>query len=211
MKGYDHRHPRHATFPTRCCPYLRMEIQMETPADHLDRILIAKCLQGNPKAQQELYHRYARAMYNTALRMVGNAADAEDALQDAFVQVFQRLESFRGETTLGGWIKRIVINNCINRLKSRRLLQVSLDEPFHHHVPDAYPEPEEPRFSVQAVQKAMNQLSTGYRTVFSLYLMEGYDHGEIAGILGISETTSKSQFSRARQKVREFLLQNEKS
>jgi RNA polymerase sigma-70 factor (ECF subfamily) len=188
-----------------------MEIHMEAPTDQLDGILIAKCLQGNPRAQQELYHRYAKAMYNTALRMCGNSYDAEDALQESFVQVFQRLESYRGDATIGSWIKRIVVNHCINRLKSRRTFWVELNEPVHASIPEKDYEEYEPRFTVQTVKNALHQLPDGYRTVFSLYLLEGYDHGEIASILGISEATSKSQFSRARLKVREWLLQNEKS
>jgi len=184
---------------------------MQPMSDPRERILIEKCLQGNPRAQQELYGSYARAMYNTALRMCRHAEDAEDILQEAFVQVFQRLETFRGESTLGAWIKRIVVNHCINRLRQRRPYWVELDEPAMQALPDPPNEEEDGHamaLNVQAVRQAMNHLPDGYRTVFSLYLLEGYDHGEIATILGVSEATSKSQYSRARQRVREYLTEN---
>ena len=196
--------PMQPLVPTSCL-YLRMDIFMETPVDQTEWILITKCLDGNPKAQQELYHRYARAMYNTCLRMCQHTADAEDALQESFVYVFRHLDSFRKESTLGAWIKRIVINHCINRLRSRRMQWDELDEPTMADVPDDHPEPEPDQWKVQAVKSAIDRLSEGYRTVLHLYLMEGYDHGEIASILQISEATSKSQYSRARQRVRELL------
>lgn len=143
-------------------------------------------------------------MYNVCLRMVRSEADAEDLLQNSFIDVFTNLDSFRFESSIGAWIKRIVVNNCINFLKKRRLVFSELQENFAG-MPDDAPEPSEYPLSVNEVHKAINQLPDGYRVVFSLYMLEGYDHQEIGEILGITEATSKSQYSRARKKLKEML------
>lgn len=143
-------------------------------------------------------------MYNVCLRMVRNEEDAEDLLQNSFIDVFTNLGSFRFESSIGAWIKRIVVNNCINFLKKRRLVFSELHDNLTG-MPDDAPEPTEYPLSVEAVHEAINHLPDGYRVVFSLYLLEGYDHQEIGQILGISEATSKSQFSRARKKLKEML------
>lgn len=169
--------------------------------------LIQGCLRGERQAQQELYRLYSRAMYNVCLRMLRTEADAEDVLQHSFVDVFTKLHTFRSQSTIGSWIKRIVVNNCINHLKKQRVRFDELDERVAGHLEDEEYEPpdEQQQFQVQRIKQAMHQLPDGYRAVFSLYLLEGYDHQEIAEILGISEATSKSQFSRARQKIRALL------
>lgn len=160
-------------------------------------------MRGDRKAQFELYRLYSQAMYNICLRMLNNEPDAEDLLQQSFVDVFTKLDSFRFESSIGAWIKRIVVNNCINFLKKRRLLTESLDDRFHHVAND---EPVETvHLNVQAINEALTRLPDGYRVVFSLYLLEGYDHKEIGDILSISEATSKSQFSRAKKKLKDLL------
>jgi RNA polymerase sigma factor (sigma-70 family) len=171
--------------------------------------LITQCKAGNRQAQFALYQLYAKAMYNVALRMVRHAADAEDVLQNAFVEVFMKLDSFRQESTIGAWIKRIVVNHCINFLKKRKPDLVAADD----HWPD-YPDTddhasaeEQLTLRVEKINQAIALLPDGYRVVFSLYLMEGYDHQEIAGILNISEATSKSQYHRAKSKIRTILTQ----
>jgi RNA polymerase sigma factor (sigma-70 family) len=170
--------------------------------------LVAACMQGNRRAQSELYGLYNKAMYNTILRMVTNRSDAEDLLQSAFTEVFMRMESFRNESTIGAWIKRIVINKTINFLKSRRLQWTELDDKFNY-IPaesdDAGSDATLTSYTVERVKSAVTKLPEGYRMVFSLYAFEGYDHEEIAGILQISEATSKSQYSRAKAKIRDFL------
>lgn len=168
------------------------------------REIVERCKRGERQAQFELYRLYSQAMYNVCLRMVRNEADAEDLLQNSFIDVFTNLDSFRFESSIGAWIKRIVVNNCINFLKKRRLVFSELQENLGS-VPDDAPEPAEYPLSVGAVHEAINQLPDGYRVVFSLYMLEGYDHQEIGEILGISEATSKSQYSRARKKLKEML------
>lgn len=139
--------------------------------------------------------------------MLKNETDAEDILQTSFLDVFAKLGSFRYESAIGAWIKRIVINNCINFIKRNRMTFEQIDERKDAWVDGAEEVDFEPRFSVQAIQKAIMALPDGYRVVFSLYVLEGYDHQEIAEILKITEATSKSQFSRARKKLKEILLE----
>jgi RNA polymerase sigma factor (sigma-70 family) len=142
-------------------------------------------------------------MFNISLRIVNNEAEAEDVLQEAFLEVFSRIKEFRGESTFGLWLKQIVINKSINCLRKRKLDLVSLDD-----VDVAQPEEDEDgdmHLQVEAIKQAISRLSDGYRLVLTLYLFEGYDHQEIAQILKISENTSRSQYMRAKQKLKSLL------
>jgi RNA polymerase sigma-70 factor (ECF subfamily) len=166
---------------------------------------------GDRQAQYELYQLYAKAMFNTCLRIVNNDMEAEDVLQESFVSAFKNLKSYKGTASFGSWLKRIVVNNAINLVKKRKLDIRSMDEAgeFEEPVEEVF----EPGFTyeVTQVKDCINLLPEGYRMVLSLYLLEGYDHKEIAGILGITESTSKSQFNRSKKKLREILkeqLQN---
>lgn len=174
---------------------------MDTSHPHFE--LLERCRDGKRDAQFELYRLYSRAMYNTALRMVQNSHDAEDLLQSVFVEVFTKMDTFRYESSVGAWIKRITINKCINFLKSKRLSIQELTA-SHDMAPEQEPE-HEPVLSVDKIRNAVEQLPDGYRVVFSLYAFEGYDHEEIAQILDITEATSKSQYSRAKAKLRTML------
>lgn len=171
--------------------------------------LIALCLQGNRRAQQRLYQRYCDAMYNVCYRMLGTEAEAEDVLQDAFIDVFDKLGTFREESSLGAWIKRIVINHCLNVFKKRKLRFEELGEGAGEIIDLPGSDEGEVAYEVDRVKSAIMKLPDGYRQVLTLYLLEGYDHAEIAGILGIQETGSKSQYSRAKAKLREMLKNNE--
>lgn len=174
---------------------------MDATQTHRD--LVERCKEGRRDAQFELYRLYSRAMYNTCLRMVNNPHDAEDILQSVFVEVFSKLESFRNESTIGAWIKRITVNKCINFLKSRRLAFQELNA-MNDLAEDQTPEPDV-SYTVEKINRAVAGLPEGYRVVFSLYAIEGYDHEEISQILNISEATSKSQYSRAKAKLRDIL------
>lgn len=144
-------------------------------------------------------------MFNVDYRIVNDAVEAEDVLQEAFISAFNSLESYRGESTFGAWLKRIVVNKAINHLNKRKPERLPEDERFDvieepvTDVLEGYP------FTVERVRKAIESLPDGYRSVLSLYLLEGYDHGEIGEILSISESTSKSQFNRAKKKLKELL------
>ena len=176
--------------------------------DHLQhRDIVRRCKRGEREAQNQLYRLYSKAMYNICLRMVNNDMDAEDILQMSFVDVFTKMHTFRFESTIGAWIKRIVINNCINHIKRRKLRFEALEEGYNdledqHEEPDLAAE----LIEINRVREAIDALPEGYRVVFTLYTMEGYDHQEIAEILEITEATSKSQYSRARKKLKSMIL-----
>lgn len=162
------------------------------------------CRRGNPKAQYELYRLYSKAMYNTSLRIVGSREEAEDVLQEAFLDGFTKIEFYRGDSTFGAWLKAIVVNKSIARLRARRLQFEDID-PFKLDAEaDEDDDFEEDVNTIQVLKMLMNELSSGYRLVLSLYLFEGYDHKEISEILGISEVTSRSQFIRAKQRLLEL-------
>lgn len=165
--------------------------------------LVNECRNGNRKAQFELYKLYANAMYNVALRIVNDDAEAEDVLQEAFLDAFNRIKDFRQETTFGLWLKQIVINRSINYLRKRKLELVSLDEV--EVADEIETDFEETTLKVEAIKAAMNELPDGYRVVLTLYLFEGYDHEEIAHILKITENTSRSQYLRAKRKLNNLL------
>jgi RNA polymerase sigma-70 factor (ECF subfamily) len=170
------------------------------------RDVVEACKRGERAAQFELYRLYSKAMYNTCLRILRHESDAEDALQNAFMDIFGKLESFMYQSSVGAWMKRIVVNNCINFMKRQKVVFTEFEADTHLTVKSTEDEAiPEALLSVESIKKAMTQLSEGYRVVFSLYMIEGYDHEEIAEILHISESTSKSQLSRAKQKVRELV------
>ena len=177
---------------------------MEVAYQDIHRDIIELSKAGNQKAQYQLYRLYAKAMYNICYRMMHNQPEAEDLLQESFAEAFLKLDSFRYESSFGAWLKRIVVNKCINHLKKRRAQLV-----FTENVPETNTDEDrelDPNdLDVKRIYKAMEKLPEGYRVIFSLYLLEGYDHGEIAQIMGITESTSKSQFSRAKQKIKEIL------
>ncbi|HOO85846.1 MAG TPA: RNA polymerase sigma factor [Prolixibacteraceae bacterium] len=176
---------------------------MGTQKDIHEKLIVAS-KRGDNRARRQLYELYARAMFNICYRMMNNREDAEDILQDAFVQAFSKLDSFRYESTFGAWLKRIVINTCINAINKRKVDLLLTDDMYYFSNRSEEEEPELP-LTVKDVERAMEQLPEGGRLIFSLYLLEGYDHVEIAEILGITESTSKSQFMRAKRKVYEIL------
>jgi RNA polymerase sigma factor (sigma-70 family) len=169
-----------------------------------DRRLIENCISGDRDAQYRLYRTYAKAMYNIARRMVPYDADAEDILQISFIDVFTKLNSYKFESTPGAWIKRIVINNCINHLRKKKLDTKEFDN--NADIQDQ--EISDAEINVDIIHKAIEMLPDGYRIIFSLYAVDGYDHSEIAEIMNISESTSKSQYSRARMKLKEIIKSN---
>lgn len=167
--------------------------------------LIDRSLKGDGIAQSKLYGLYSKAMYNVCLRITNNEDDTKDVMQEAFISAFQNLGSYKGEASFGAWLKRIVVNKAINHIKRKRVefteLNPGIDE-MQEEQPDLTNEQE---LTVEKIKNAILKLPDGYRLVFSLYLLEGYDHQEIAGILNISESTSKSQYNRAKKKLRELI------
>ncbi len=149
-----------------------------------------------------LYKQYSKAMYNLAYRMMNNREDAEDILQETFTECFRKIETFRFESTFGAWLKSILLNRCINQIRKKKAELV-----YYENIPAIASEDEEEIiYDTDKIFKGIEQLPDGYRIVLTLYLLEGYDHTEISQIMGISESTSKSQYSRAKEKLRNILI-----
>lgn len=146
-------------------------------------------------------------MYNSSLRVVGVPEEAEDIMQESFLTAFRNLNTYSGEVSFGAWLKKIVINRSLDILRKRKVIF----EELHAELPVTdEQEPEPDSVTVDEVKSAINSLSDGYRTILSLILLEGYDHEEVSEILGIKNVTSRTQFSRARQRLREILTENRK-
>ncbi len=177
---------------------------MESHVTDLHKDLIDRCKHNDVAAQKALYQMYAKAMYNLCLRMMGNRMDAEDCMQEAFVRAFRQIHSYKAQSTFGAWLKRIIVNQCINQLKQNKRL--NWQEISNEHVSNEYDSDEEvPGISSETINLAIQKLPPGSRAVFTLKMLEGYDHNEIAQILNISVSTSKSQFSRAKELLRAAL------
>lgn len=161
-----------------------------------DSDLIAGCINGDRKFQRELYDRFAPKMFGVCLRYAGQQDEAEDVLQEGFIKVFKKISSFRGEGSFEGWIRRIFVNTAIEQFRRKAYLQ-PITEKEESTI-------EAPSLNIldnlaeKDIIKLVQDLSPGYRTVFNMYIIEGYTHKQIAEILGISEGTSKSQLSRAK-------------
>lgn len=172
--------------------------------------LVTKSIDGDQNAQAALYQHYAKAMFNVCMRFMRNREDAEDVLQESFVTAFLRLHTFRFESSFGSWLKRIVINQCINALRKVRIELHFLEDVGSLHITDEANDnaEEDVNFTVQQVKSAMEKLPDGSKMVFNLYLFEGYNHKEIAEIMGITDTTSKTQYMRAKRKIVAWVKHN---
>ncbi|MDD3636324.1 MAG: RNA polymerase sigma factor [Bacteroidales bacterium] len=170
----------------------------------VNREIIERSKQGDVRAQYDLYRKYAKAMYNISYRIMGSVEEAEDMLQDAFAEAFRKISSYKYESAFGAWLKRIVVNRCINQIRKKKVQLDFFDDMIAFDA-DEDRDDEVTGLSVDAVRNAMEQLPQGNRIIFSLYLLEGYDHKEIAQILKTSESNSKSQYMRAKRRVKEIL------
>jgi len=161
--------------------------------------------------QEELYRRFSPRMYAVCLRYAGNPEEAEDILQEGFIKIFKKLGSFRSEGSFEGWIRRIFVNTAIEHFRRKRYLQ-PVTEKEENSVEGSYLSVLD-NLAERDIMKLIQQLSPGYRTVFNMYVVEGYTHKEIGDMLGISEGTSKSQLSRAKvilqQMVKKYLEEKE--
>ncbi|MCU0393763.1 MAG: sigma-70 family RNA polymerase sigma factor [Thermoflexibacter sp.] len=184
---------------------------LETSNSDIHKYLIERCLENDSKAQYQLYRQYADAMYNVCMRMVKDEDEAKDLLQEAFVEAFTKLHTFRFEASFGSWLKRIVINKCINLLQKKKLLTINIeDSKSAKRLLEEQEDDSHIEYEVKIVQKAITQLPEGCRVVLNLYLFEGYDHAEIGEILDVTESTSKAQYSKARKKLREIITEQKK-
>lgn len=165
--------------------------------------LIEGCINGNRKMQRELYERFAPKMYGVCLRYAGNAEEAEDILQEGFIKVFKKIGSFRKEGSFEGWVRRIFVNTAIEHFRRKIYLQ-PITEQEEHSIEGKYLSVLD-KLAEKDIIQLVQQLSPGYRTVFNMYVVEGYTHKQIAEALGISEGTSKSQLSRAKIILQELV------
>lgn len=163
--------------------------------------LVRRSRAGDAHSFQLLYKQYVRAMYNTALRILGHAAEAEDVLQEAFMDAYRHLDRFEEQGTFGVWLKKIVVYKSINQLRKKKLVLVDAPEVAEPETEDW--EAEELR--VESIKNAMTHLPPGFRAVLSLYLFEGYDQEEIAGILGVTHATVRTQYIRGKAKLLQII------
>jgi RNA polymerase sigma-70 factor (ECF subfamily) len=170
---------------------------------HTETLLIENCINGNRKSQKELYDLFAGKMFYICLRYAKNQMDAEDILQDAFVKLFNNLHKFRGEGSFEGWVRRIFVNTAIESLR-RKQLNIAEVEGLENLIVAKSSNALDNLFE-KDLMSVTSTLSDGYKTVFHLYAVEGYSHKEIGQKLGITESTSKSQFSRAKAILRNML------
>ena len=179
--------------------------EFESGFSNIHQDLIDRSLKGDEISQSKLYGLYSKSMYNICLRITSNEDDAKDVLQEAFISAFQNLGTYKGEASFGAWLKRIVVNKAINHIKRKRVEFTELITDRYEILEEQPDLTKEQELTVEKIKNAIVKLPDGYRLVFSLYLLEGYDQQEIAGILNISESTSKSQFNRAKKKLRELI------
>lgn len=183
-------------------------IELELSEPILQDELVERCKLGDSRAFAELYRKYAKAMYNTSLRIVNNTGDAEDVVQEAFTDAFRSLEDFHYKSTFGAWLKRIVINKSINYLRKRKMDMIDIEKTNIGHLPEEdTTDEQEIQLKVEDIKRAVGLLPNGYRTVLTLYLFEGYDQEEIAEILQVSHATVRTQYMRAKQKLVQHIKQ----
>ncbi|MGB5236716.1 MAG: sigma-70 family RNA polymerase sigma factor [Flavobacteriaceae bacterium] len=166
--------------------------------------LVEKCKANDRKAQMKLYRQYCDGMFCVAMRFLKNEDDAEDVLQEAFIKAFQKLDQFRGDVTFGAWLKRIVINKCLDFIKAKKVAYTEIREQTLRIVEDE-DWTVEMGISMEQVKAAMEQLPDKYRFVVQLFLVEGYDHQEISQILGLREATCRTRLLRGKGYLKELL------
>lgn len=177
---------------------------METLYIDKNADLIEKCRRGNRKAQMKIYSLYADAMFNLSVHIVKDSAEAEDVVQESFIKAFDKLDTFRGEVSFGSWLKRIVVNRSLDLIRKNTPIFEEIDERRH----DAAESEEivlDNQPNIEDVKMAIDGLPDKYRVILTLFLIEGYDHDEICDILNISYASSRTQYHRAKEKLKAML------
>ncbi|AXY74695.1 RNA polymerase sigma factor [Paraflavitalea soli] len=163
--------------------------------------LIARCKQGDPSAYTELYHEHVGAVYNSIIRLVRHTAEAEDILQESFVAAFQGIAGFTPTVGFRAWVKKIAINKSIDWIRKQKISFVELESHFMGISEDAGIDEAAFQYTMDAIAAAIELLPDHYRTIFNLYAIENIPHGEIAHLLGLENTTARTQYHRAKQKL----------
>ena len=183
---------------------MKLQIQKST----LETDLIQACRKQNSKAQRQLYEKYAPIMLGLCRRYVRGELESEDVMIKGFMKVFSKINSFEGKGSFEGWMKRIMINEALGYIRKNKAMYLETD------IEEADKEPDFDKLSTELeakdLLKMINELPSGYRTIFNLYAIEGYSHKEIGELLGINENTSKSQLSRARMHLQKKLIETER-
>ena len=170
-----------------------------------EEAILQGCLKNEAAAQRELYNRYSPKMLAVCYRFAHNREDAEDMLQEGFIKVFSQMHTFQSRGAFEGWIRRIIVHTCINNLKKNKRFNESLDI-VHAHGIQVREESVPSIVQAKQIVECIRILPIGYRTVLNLYAIEGYSHKEIADMLDIEESTSRSQYTRAKQMLEEILI-----
>lgn len=166
-----------------------------------EHLMIRRCIKGHPSAQKQLYERYQSSLFGLCLRYARSEAEALDFLQEGFIKIFRDLHHFRGDGPLEAWMRRIVVNTAISKLRRKNWIK---EEHYNWEaIPAEEPESDPDGLDAEQLIELIQQLPNGFRTVFNLYAIEGYSHQEIAQILDIAESTSRSQYQRARKLLQE--------
>ncbi|HKR05629.1 MAG TPA: sigma-70 family RNA polymerase sigma factor [Bacteroidia bacterium] len=169
-----------------------------------DEQLLRGCKEKNLSAQKQFYDRFAKKMMGVCLRYADSAAEAQDILQDGFIKVFERIESYKATGSLEGWIKRIMVNTALDNFRRRKQernnIELDVNDAYHNSYEEA-----QDNISAKELLGLIQKLPAGYRTVFNLFAIEGYSHKEISELLGIHESTSKSQYSRAKMHLQKTI------
>jgi RNA polymerase sigma-70 factor (ECF subfamily) len=174
------------------------------PTKQLHQTIINQCKNNNAKAQMQLYNLYCKAMFLIAYRYVKDQFIAEDVMQDAFIKAFKNIDNYKNEVAFGAWLKRIVINQSIDQLKKNKLELVTINEEIITSIEDDHWQFES-TMAVDEIVSNIKLLKEKYRLVLTLYLLEGYDHQEIAEILNITENTSRTHLLRGKKLLKEQL------
>lgn len=173
-----------------------------------EAVMIHGCIEMKQSAQRHLYDKYSSKMLAVCYRYAGSRADAEDMLQEAFIRIFSQIHQYRQQGSFDGWIRRIIINTCINHLKKHKRFSSHLDI---FPLADDISKDEHVTSLVESkeIVECIRSLPVGYRTILNLYAIEGYSHYEISGMLEIEESTSRSQYMRARNLLEKLLLKKD--
>jgi len=184
----------------------------ETLYQNIHQDIIDRCKKGEQKAQFQLYKLYYKAMFSTSYRIVNDQMQAEDVMQEAFLKAFDKIHTYSGKVSFGAWLKKIVINHSLDEIKKKKPELESAEEAnlpgeIKEEAQEEAQEEDESEIygKIETIKQAINELPDGYRIVLSLYLLEGYDHEEIAEILNMSSSTSRSQYTRAKSKLKQQL------